>query len=66
MFQFECWTWKDFLGRCSEYDMLLDQQVTEGSISGKVAEKMRTGNEVDYSSLKVFGCLAYVHIPSEE
>jgi hypothetical protein len=46
--------------------MLLDQQVTEGSISGKVAEKMRTGNEVDYSSLKVFGCLAYVHIPSEE
>jgi hypothetical protein len=25
-----------------------------------------TGNEVDYSGLRVFGCPAYVHIPSEE
>jgi hypothetical protein len=48
------------------YSGLLDQQVIEGSISGKVAEKVRIGNEVDYSGLKVFGCPTYVHIPSEE
>ena len=32
----------------------------------KVAEEVWIGNEVDYSGLRVFGCLAYVHIPSEE
>jgi hypothetical protein len=32
----------------------------------KVVEEVWTGNEVDYSGLRVFGCLAYVHIPSEE
>jgi hypothetical protein len=35
-------------------------------LDGKVVEEVWTGNEVDYSSLRVFGCLAYVHIPSEE
>jgi hypothetical protein len=32
----------------------------------KVVEEIWTCNEVDYSSLRVFGCPAYVHIPSEE
>jgi hypothetical protein len=36
------------------------------ALDGKVAEEVRTGNEVDYSCLRVFGCPAYVHIPSEE
>jgi hypothetical protein len=36
------------------------------ALDGKVAEEVWTGNEVDYSSLRVFGCLTYVHIPSEE
>jgi hypothetical protein len=31
MSQVECWTCKDFLGRRSKYDMLLDKQVTEDS-----------------------------------
>ena len=31
------------------------------ALDGKVAEEVWTGNEVDYSRLKVFGCLAYVH-----
>jgi hypothetical protein len=35
-------------------------------LDGKVAEKVWTCNEVDYSGLRVFGCPAYVHIPSEE
>jgi transposase InsO family protein len=36
------------------------------ALDGNVAEEMWTDNEVDYSSLRVFGCPAYVHIPSEE
>jgi hypothetical protein len=38
----------------------------KAALDGKVAEEAWTGNEVDYSGLRVFGCLAYVHIPSEE
>jgi hypothetical protein len=36
------------------------------ALNGKVTKKVWTGNEVDYSGLRVFGCPAYVHIPSEE
>jgi hypothetical protein len=36
------------------------------ALDGKVAEEVLTGNEVDYSGLRVFGCPTYVHIPSEE
>jgi transposase InsO family protein len=36
------------------------------ALDGKVAEEVWTGNEVDYFGLRVFGCPAYVHIPSEE
>jgi hypothetical protein len=32
----------------------------------KVAKEVWTGNEVYYSGFRVFGCPAYVHIPSEE
>jgi hypothetical protein len=36
------------------------------ALDGKVVEEVWTGNEVDYSSLRVIGCPAYVHILSEE
>ena len=36
------------------------------ALDGKVAEEVWTGNEVDYSGLRVFGCPTYVHKPSEE
>ncbi|WKA01494.1 hypothetical protein VitviT2T_019774 [Vitis vinifera] len=36
------------------------------TLDGKVAKEVWTGNPVDYSGLRVFGCLAYVHIPNEE
>ena len=35
-------------------------------LDGKVAEEVWTGNPVNYSGLRVFGCPAYVHIPNEE
>ena len=36
------------------------------ALDEKVVEEVWTGKEVDYSGLRVFDCLAYVHIPSEE
>jgi hypothetical protein len=36
------------------------------ALDGKVVEEVWTGNEVDYSSLRVFSCPAYAHKPSEE
>ena len=35
-------------------------------LDGKVAEEIWIGKEVDYSSMRIFGCLAYVHIPIKE
>ena len=32
----------------------------------EVAEEVWTGNEVDYSRLRVFGCPAYAHITRDE
>ena len=36
------------------------------TLDGKVAEEVCTGNEVDYSGLRVFGCPAYLHISGDE
>jgi hypothetical protein len=36
------------------------------ALDGKVVEEVWICNEVDYSSLRVFGCPAYLHIPSKE
>ena len=38
----------------------------KAALDGKVVEEVWTGNEVDYSGLRVFGCPAYTHILSEE
>ena len=35
-------------------------------LDGKVAEEVWTSKEVDYLLMRIFGCLAYVHIPIEE
>uniref|UniRef100_A0A2N9FEH3 CCHC-type domain-containing protein n=1 Tax=Fagus sylvatica TaxID=28930 RepID=A0A2N9FEH3_FAGSY len=36
------------------------------ALDGKVAEEVWTGQEVDYSFMRIFGCLAYVHISGED
>ena len=36
------------------------------ALDGKVMEEVCTGNEVDYSRLRMFGCPAYAHITREE
>ena len=36
------------------------------AIDFKIPEEVWSGRPIDYSSLKIFGCLAYVHMQSEE
>uniref|UniRef100_A0A2N9HFB8 CCHC-type domain-containing protein n=1 Tax=Fagus sylvatica TaxID=28930 RepID=A0A2N9HFB8_FAGSY len=36
------------------------------ALDGKVAEEVWTGQEVDYFLMRIFGCLTYVHISSED
>uniref|UniRef100_A0A2N9IT68 CCHC-type domain-containing protein n=1 Tax=Fagus sylvatica TaxID=28930 RepID=A0A2N9IT68_FAGSY len=36
------------------------------ALDGKVAEEVWTGQEVDYSFMRIFGCPAYVHISGED
>src|SRR4051812_38769855 len=35
-------------------------------LDAKCAEEVCSGKDIDYSTLRVFGCKAYVHIPSDE
>jgi len=35
-------------------------------IHGMTLEKKFTGKKLDVSHLKVFGCIAYVHVPDEK
>ncbi|WJZ90656.1 hypothetical protein VitviT2T_009786 [Vitis vinifera] len=36
------------------------------ALDGKVVEEVWTDSPVDYSSLRVFGCPTYMHIPNEK
>jgi hypothetical protein len=36
------------------------------AFDGKVVEEVWTGQEVDYFFIRIFGCLAYVHISGED
>ncbi|KAL0284885.1 UNVERIFIED_CONTAM: Retrovirus-related Pol polyprotein from transposon TNT 1-94 [Sesamum calycinum] len=36
------------------------------SLGGKVAEEVWTGNQINFDRLRIFGCSAYVHVPSDE
>ena len=36
------------------------------ALDGKVANEVWKGNEIDYSRLRVFECLAYAHISGDE
>ncbi|KAL0423292.1 UNVERIFIED_CONTAM: hypothetical protein Sradi_0864000 [Sesamum radiatum] len=36
------------------------------SLGGKVTEEVWTCNQVNFDHLRIFGCSAYVHVPSDE
>ena len=40
----------------------LINRLPRATLDGKVVEEVWTGNEVDYSCLRMCGCLAYAHI----
>ena len=41
-------------------------RLPRAALDGKVAEEVWIGKEVDYSLMRIFECLAYVHIPIKE
>ncbi|KAL0440382.1 UNVERIFIED_CONTAM: Retrovirus-related Pol polyprotein from transposon TNT 1-94 [Sesamum latifolium] len=44
---------------------LIDRSL-RASLGGKVAEEVWTGDPVNFDHLRIFGCPAYVHVPSDE
>ena len=40
-------------------------KTTSTTIHGMMTNEKYTGKKLDISHLKVFGCIAYVHIPNE-
>ena len=57
---------KNFLAEAVSMACFLINRPSKVALDGKVAEKVWTGNAIDYSNLRVFGCPAYVHVSSEE
>lgn len=64
MFEAECRASEEFLGRSSEACYVINRS-PRAALDGKVAEEVWTGNDVDYSGLRVFGFPAYVHVSSD-
>ena len=54
------------MGRGGEYGMLFMNRSPRVALDGKVVKEVWTGNEVDYSRLRMFGCPTYAHIYGEE
>ena len=66
MSQVECKACKELLAEAVSMACFLINRSHRVALDGKVAEEVWTGNAVDYSNLRVFGCPAYVHVSSEE
>ena len=57
---------KNFWAEAVNMACYLINRSPRAALEGKVSEEVWTGNQVDYSHLRVFGCPAYMHISSEE
>ena len=57
---------KKFWAEAMSMACYLINRLPRAALDGKVAKEVWTGNEVDYSRLRVFGCPAYAHIAGEE
>ena len=66
MYQIECRLEKKFWAKAVSMACYLINRSPRAALDGKVAKEVWTGNEVDYSRLRVFGCPAYTHIAREE
>ena len=57
---------KKFWAEAMSMTCYLINRSPKASLDGKVVEEVWTGNEVDYSRLRVFGCPTYAHIGRDE
>ena len=57
---------KKFCAEAINMACYLINRSSKASLDGKIAEKVWTSSPINYSSLRVFGCPAYVHISNEE
>ena len=57
---------KNFWAEAVSMACFLINRSPKVALNGKVVEEVWTGNAVDYSNLRVFGCPSYVHVSSEE
>ncbi|KAL9270861.1 Retrovirus-related Pol polyprotein from transposon TNT 1-94-like protein [Drosera capensis] len=57
---------KNFWAEAVNMAVFIINRSPSTALDGKVAEEVWTGKEVDYLILKIFGCPAYVHVPSDE
>ena len=57
---------KNFWAEAVNMACFLINRSPRARLDGRVSEEVWTGSEVDYSSLRVFGCPAYVHVSSDE
>ena len=57
---------KNFWAEAVNMACFLINRSPRARLDGRVSEEVWIGSEVDYSSLRVFGCPAYVHVSSDE
>ncbi|KAL0415707.1 UNVERIFIED_CONTAM: Retrovirus-related Pol polyprotein from transposon TNT 1-94 [Sesamum latifolium] len=57
---------KSFWAEAVSMACYLINRSPRASLGGKVAEEVWTSNPVDFDHLRIFGCPAYVHVPSDE
>ncbi|KAL0447561.1 UNVERIFIED_CONTAM: Retrovirus-related Pol polyprotein from transposon TNT 1-94 [Sesamum latifolium] len=57
---------KSFWAEAVSMACYLVNRSPRASLGGKVAEEVWTGNPVNFDHLRIFGCSAYVHVPSDE
>ncbi|KAL0426860.1 UNVERIFIED_CONTAM: Retrovirus-related Pol polyprotein from transposon TNT 1-94 [Sesamum latifolium] len=57
---------KSFWAEAVSMACYLINRSPRASLGGKVAEEVWIGNPVNFDHLRTFGCLAYVHVPSDE
>src|SRR3954466_783308 len=55
-----------FWAKSVNYAAYLINRSPSTVLDARCAEEAWSGKDIDYSSLKVFGCKVYVHIPSDE
>ncbi|KAL0393370.1 UNVERIFIED_CONTAM: hypothetical protein Sradi_2559800 [Sesamum radiatum] len=57
---------KSFWAEVVSMTCYLINRSPRASLGGKIAKEVWIGNPVNFDHLRIFGCSAYVHVPSDE